>query len=226
MLTHSAVAVPGTVHAPWLYASPQTAANQYQVFTLLLASIDTQVWNVSATLHILLVSMHHSITDGWSVNIMQSELAAAYTAACSGTQPGWQPLPVQVVDYAAWQRSHLQLEDELAWWEATLAGAPPLLELPCDRPRPDVFSHRGAHVQLTVPALTSSSIAELAAQHQTTPFVVVLTALQVGACIRNNALYSTAQHILRHATSHVGHNSEAGPRCKIAGLACKIQQPA
>ena len=139
-----------------------------------------QLWSVGRRRHILLVSMHHAITDGLSITIMKCELAAAYAAACSGTQPSWQQLPVQFVDYAAWQRSHLQLDEELAWWTDTLAGAPPLLELPYDRPRPDVFSHQGANVQLAVPAVTSSDLAALAAQHQTTPFVVALTALQVG----------------------------------------------
>ena len=138
-----------------------------------------QLWTVDKLRHILLVSMHHSITDGLSITIMKTELAEAYAAACSGAQPSWQPLPVQFADYAAWQRSHLQLDGDLAWWTATLAGAPPLLELPYDRPRPDVFSHRGANIQLTVPAVISSDLAQLAAQHQTTPFVVALTALQV-----------------------------------------------
>jgi Condensation domain len=139
-----------------------------------------QVWRVSASLHILLVSMHHSIIDGWSVTVLRSELAAAYAAACSGTEPSWQRLPVQVADYAAWQRSNLQLDEELAWWAEALAGAPPLLELPYDRSRPEVFSHKGAHVQHAMSNVTANALAELAAQHQTTPFVVALTALQVG----------------------------------------------
>jgi Condensation domain len=149
-----------------------------QVDTVL-NSVPMQLWSIDAVRHILLVSMHHSITDGLSITIMKAELAAAYAAACSGTQPGWQQLPVQFADYAAWQRSNLQLDEELAWWSDTLAGAPPLLELPYDRPRPDVFSHKGAHVQLALADVTASDLAELAAQHQTTPFVVALTALQV-----------------------------------------------
>ena len=70
-------------------------------------------------------------------------------------------------------------DEELAWWTDALAGAPPLLELPYDRPRPDVFSHKGAHVQHAMSNVTGNALAELAAQHQTTPFVVALTALQV-----------------------------------------------
>ena len=160
-----------------------------------------QVWRVSASLHILLISMHHSITDGWSVTVMESELATAYAAVRSGEQPGWQRLPVQVVDYAAWQHSHLQLDEELAWWTDTLAGAPPLLELPYDRPRQDVFSHRGAHVQLALPNVAHSDLAQLAAQHQTTPFVVALTALQVRVAYTQlaSAQRCTAWHcIARH----------------------------
>ena len=161
-----------------------------------------QLWTLDRLRHILLVSMHHAITDGLSITIMKTELAQAYAAVCSGAQPSWQPLPVQFADYATWQRSHLQLDEDLAWWTATLAGAPPLLELPYDRPRPDVFSHRGANIQLTVPGVTSSSLAQLAVQHQTTPFVVALTALQVcgfrsvhcKSAARMPCLSSTANH--------------------------------
>jgi Condensation domain len=188
---------------------------------LILHSCCTQVWKVNASLHILLVSMHHSITDGWSVSVMQSELAAAYAAACSGAQPGWEQLPVQVVDYAAWQRSHLQLAEELAWWTDTLAGAPPLLELPYDRPRPDVFSHRGAHVQLALSNVAASDLAQLAAQHRTTSFVVALTALQVCVHISlcGTALHCVVLHCLHRIVSS-SHDAAkipatAGPACKV-----------
>ena len=150
---------------------------------------------MSASLHILLISMHHSITDGGSVTVMQTELGAAYAAVCSGAQPSLQRLPVQLADYAAWQRSHLQLDEELAWWTDMLAGAPPLLELPYDRPRPAVFSHRGAHVQLALPNVAASDLTELAAQHQTTLFVVALTALQVNL-LEISQLQSAVLHLL------------------------------
>lgn len=142
-----------------------------------------ELWSIGSDQHVLLVSLHHSITDGASVALMQRELAEAYAAALQGGQPGWAPLPVQLADYAAWQREHFAgaaMDAQLAFWKQALAGAPPLLELPTDRPRPEVFSHAGAEHRFSMPAATRAGLQQLASAHQTTPFVVALTALQVG----------------------------------------------
>ena len=91
-------------------------------------------------------------------------------------------LPFQVVDYAAWQREHLEgevLEAELAWWKKTLDGAPPLLELPWEKPRPDVATTGGIAVPVQLGAEAVEALRQLVAAEHTTLFVVLLSAIQV-----------------------------------------------
>ena len=95
----------------------------------------------------LLLTMHHIASDGWSMGILARELSTLYDAHVTGRSPRLPELPVQYADYAAWQRQWLQgarLEGQLGYWTERLAGAPALLELPGDRPRPPIQSHRGA----------------------------------------------------------------------------------
>ena len=130
----------------------------------------------------MLVVQHHSITDGMSLDLLARDLAAAYGAALNRRRPQWPPLSVQYVDYAAWQRRQLTgaaLDAELAWWRQTLAGAPALLELPADRPRPSVMSFAGAEACFHTTAAVRQGLRQLAAAYKTTVFVVVLAALQV-----------------------------------------------
>jgi Condensation domain len=99
-------------------------------------------------------------------------------------KPHWRPLDVAYVDYAAWQNAHLAgsaLDAELAWWRQQLDGAPALLELPIDRPRPDTMSFAGADIGFELPSSAWQRLQQLAAEQQTTVFVVLLTALQAGA---------------------------------------------
>ncbi|HEV3049518.1 MAG TPA: condensation domain-containing protein, partial [Longimicrobium sp.] len=96
--------------------------------------------------HVLLLTMHHIVSDGWSMGVLHRELGALYAAFARGEGDPLPPLPVQYADYAVWQREQLRgevLDRQIGYWKERLAGAPALLELPTDRPRPPVQSHRG-----------------------------------------------------------------------------------
>lgn len=131
---------------------------------------------------LLLASMHHCVTDGWSAALVQRELFAAAAALSTGSEPAWVPLPVQIVDYAAWQREHLTgavLDAHLEWWQGSLKGAPPLLELPWDRRRPDMAGHAGAAVPIEITPVVAAKLHDLAASEHTTLFSILLAAIQV-----------------------------------------------
>src|SRR5215217_1235022 len=96
----------------------------------------------------LLLGLHHIISDGWSLGVLLRELAALYEAGAAGRSSPLPDLPVQYADYAAWQRSWLAgeaLEGEIRFWRERLAGAPAVLDLPGDRPRPAVQSRHSGH---------------------------------------------------------------------------------
>lgn len=131
---------------------------------------------------VLLVSMHHIVTDGWSMDVFSRELAAAAEAFSAGRPSPLAPLPVQYADFAIWQREQLQgarLEAELDWWRRTLAGAPPVLDLPFDRPRPAVQSDEGAFQGMVLPADASEGLRAMARREATTLFTVLLAAFYV-----------------------------------------------
>ncbi len=97
--------------------------------------------------HALLFNLHHVVADGWSLGILVREVSELYAARAEGREPQLPALPVQYADYAVWQRRRLEggaMERQLAFWRDQLAGAPPLLELPTDRPRPPWHGGRGA----------------------------------------------------------------------------------
>nr|WP_062333252.1 non-ribosomal peptide synthetase [Herbidospora sakaeratensis] len=125
---------------------------------------------VAAEEHVLVLTVHHIATDGWSSGIVAADLAAAYAGADL-------PVPeVQYADYAAWQRARLAgpaLEPSLAYWQDTLAGLEPT-ELPADRPRPPVADHRGAVLRFDVPPGLAARLEEVAARARVTPFTAYL----------------------------------------------------
>ena len=105
--------------------------------------------------HVLALTLHHIVSDGWSMGIFVRELAALYPAFADGRPSPLPELPVQYADFAVWQRSWLQgetLENEVSYWRSQLAGLPSRLELPTDRPRPAVQSFRGAERPVRLPA--------------------------------------------------------------------------
>jgi amino acid adenylation domain-containing protein/FkbM family methyltransferase len=132
--------------------------------------------------HVLLVSMHHTVSDGWSAGVLFRELSALYRAARGEAAAALPEPALQYADYAVWQRGQLRgptLERQLAWWRARLAGAPALLELPTDGPRPAVQGTAGAWEPLSVPAGVAEGLEALGRREGATPFMVVLAAFQV-----------------------------------------------
>ncbi|MFL5542922.1 MAG: amino acid adenylation domain-containing protein, partial [Longimicrobiaceae bacterium] len=132
--------------------------------------------------HVLLLCMHHIVGDGWSLEVLFRELSALYEAFRDGRESPLPGLPVQYADYAVWQREQLRgevLEGELAYWRQRLAGAPALLELPTDHPRPAAQTYRGAHVWLTLPAGPLERLQALGRGEGATLYMVLLAAFQV-----------------------------------------------
>ncbi|HEX6908789.1 MAG TPA: amino acid adenylation domain-containing protein [Longimicrobium sp.] len=132
--------------------------------------------------HALLLAMHHAVSDGWSIGILFRELFALYDAFAAGRPSPLAPLPIRYADYAAWQRAWLsgaELEGQVAYWRAALAGAPALLELPADRPRPPVMSRRGALHAFAVPADVAGPVRALARREGATLFMALLAAFDV-----------------------------------------------
>ncbi len=133
--------------------------------------------------HILLVTMHHIVSDGWSMNVIIDEFARLYAGFVSGQPARLAPLPIQYADYAAWQKQWLEageLERQLRYWKSHLADdGTVVLELPTDRPRPAVPSHRGGAVSFALDAELSSKLRTLARSADTTLFTVLLAAFQV-----------------------------------------------
>ncbi|NHZ38506.1 non-ribosomal peptide synthetase, partial [Massilia rubra] len=132
--------------------------------------------------HVLLVTQHHIVSDGWSVGVLVRELTALYSAFSQALEDPLAPLAIQYADYALWQRDYLQgeaLERQRGFWSAHLAGAPALLELPTDHPRPARQSHAGASVAFTLPAALTAQLQALGQRHGATLFMVLLGAWSV-----------------------------------------------
>jgi len=132
--------------------------------------------------YVLLMTMHHIVSDGWSLGILNRELSTLY-AAYSANQPSPLPeLPIQYVDFARWQRHWLQgerLKVLLDYWEKQLSGAPTVLKLPTDRPRPAVQSFRGAAQGFNLPASVLSRLKAFSQQEGVTLFMTLLAAFNV-----------------------------------------------
>ena len=141
------------------------------------------VWllRLDADEHILLLTLHHTVADGWSSGIVFRELNAFYYAFLTDTSPPLPPLTVQYADYAAWQREWLRdevLAAQITYWRTQLAGIPPLLELPLDTPRPVEISYQGAHQTFSIPSELSQHLRDLSRREGVTLFMVLLAAYQ------------------------------------------------
>lgn len=134
-----------------------------------------------ATEHVFLWNVHHIASDAWSTEVFFRELAALYTAFSNGQPSPLRDLPIQYADFAAWQRQWLTgeiLESQLAYWRRQLAGAPPILELPVDRPRPAIQTFSGAFAAFSLSREITEALQQLSQQHHVTLFMTLLAAFK------------------------------------------------
>ncbi|MCG0291135.1 condensation domain-containing protein, partial [Streptomyces sp. PSAA01] len=144
-----------------------------------------ELFALSGTEHVLLLTMHHIGSDGWSLNPLARDLSAAYTARRQGRAPVWSQLPVQYADFALWQREVLGGEGvegsvfgrQVGFWRERLAGLPEELALPVDRARPAVLSGRGGVVEFGLSAEVHGGLVRLARESRASVFMVVQAAL-------------------------------------------------
>ncbi|MEH2348460.1 MAG: amino acid adenylation domain-containing protein [Nostoc sp.] len=132
--------------------------------------------------YVLLINMHHIVSDGWSMGVFLREFRQAYTAFAQNQTPSLAPLPIQYSDYANWQRNWLQgevLEAQINYWKHQLQDAPPLLELPTDYPRPALQSYRGARYLYSLTPELSAAVKALSQEQGTSLFMTLLAALNV-----------------------------------------------
>ena len=131
--------------------------------------------------HVLVVTMHHIVSDGWSMGVLVREVAALYKSFDEGTASQLSPLPIQYADFAHWQRRWLTgdvLEQHLDYWKRQLGGNIPTLDLVTDRPRPAVQSFRGASYTAVYPASLSKALNALCQREGVTLFMLLLAAFK------------------------------------------------
>ncbi|MFP2933990.1 condensation domain-containing protein, partial [Pyxidicoccus sp. 3LG] len=138
----------------------------------------TTVLRLAERSHVLLVTVHHIVSDGWSNRILVRDVGALYTALSRGLPSPLAPLSLQYADYAVWQRGWLQgeaLEKQVSWWKQRLAGVPHALELPTDRPRPPVQTDRGASMAVHFRPEFVEALQTLCRREGVTPFMALLS---------------------------------------------------
>ena len=140
------------------------------------------VLQLSETDNVLLLTLHHIVADGWSIEVFVRELAALYTAFVSDQPSPLSPLPIQYADFALWQRRYLQgevLDMLLAHWQRTLRGAPPMLALPTDYPRPAVQTYHGQSTVFELNSTLAAALKALSQEAHVTLFMTLLSAFYV-----------------------------------------------
>jgi len=131
--------------------------------------------------HVFLFTMHHIITDGWSMGLLFKELSILYQAYTNNQESPLEDLPLQYSDYAVWQRDLLQneaLQEQLSYWKKQLQNAPPALELPADKPRPTVQTYNAASESFSLTPALSHELKSLSRREGTTLFMTLLAAFQ------------------------------------------------
>ncbi|WP_437904214.1 amino acid adenylation domain-containing protein [Sorangium sp. So ce327] len=145
----------------------------------------TALFRLTAEEHVLLMATHHIASDHWSWGVLLRDLGALYNELAAGRAPRLAELPVRYGDHAVWQRSQWsqeRLQRALAYWKERLRGAPALLELPLDRPRPASQAHRGAKASLTLSPRLSAAVKALCQREGVTLFMALLAAYQILLC--------------------------------------------
>ncbi|MEW6732307.1 MAG: amino acid adenylation domain-containing protein [Acidobacteriota bacterium] len=130
---------------------------------------------------VLLLTMHHIVSDAWSIGVFVNEVIALYEAFSQSKPSPLQELPIQYVDFAGWQREWLQGEElarQLDYWKEQLAGSATILQLPTDRPRPAIISYQGASQTVRIPQDLTRAIKELCQQEGVTLFMTLLAAFE------------------------------------------------
>lgn len=144
--------------------------------------IRATLYHLAEQEHILLITLHHIVGDGWSLGILLRELDVCYRAALEGKPLPLPPLPYQYADFAIWQRNHLQgqvWQQQLSWWQQQLAGVPKLLELPTDYARPAVQSTQGGTLAFTLDVTLTSALEALSQQMGVSLFMTLYAAFAV-----------------------------------------------
>ena len=144
--------------------------------------------------HVLIANMHHIISDAWSTGILVSELSQLYKAFSEYKPSPLEDLEIQYVDYAYWQRQWLSgdvLAQQAKFWKEHLSGAPALLELPTDRPRPNIQGFRGATLDLFFEAELTEKLNAVSRENGATLFMTLLSSF---ALLLSN--YSRQQDIV------------------------------
>ncbi|MBV4490402.1 non-ribosomal peptide synthetase [Pseudomonas oryzicola] len=140
-----------------------------------------KLFDLAADEHVLVLTLHHIVADGWSMPLLIDELVRLYEGYSQGREVALAELPIQYADYAIWQRAWMEAgerERQLAYWTAQLGDEHPVLELPTDRPRPALQSYRGERIDVDLGEALSLSLRQLAQQQGATPFMLLLASFQ------------------------------------------------
>jgi amino acid adenylation domain-containing protein/non-ribosomal peptide synthase protein (TIGR01720 family) len=132
--------------------------------------------------HVLMLTMHHIVSDGWSVGVFMRELKTLYSACCAGKPSPLPDLPIQYADFSLWQRERMEsgaLEQQLAYWKERLSGAPELLDLPLDRARPAARTDAGAVYSLKLNEALSNGLRALSQKEGASLFMTMLAAFNI-----------------------------------------------
>jgi|SRR5579883_2751987 len=142
----------------------------------------TKLLRLDEAEHVLLLVMHHIVSDGWSMGVLVRELAIVYQAVCNDLPIALPELPIQYADFAIWQREWFSgeaLESNIAYWKKQLGGELPILELPTDRPRPPVQTYQGSRQSFELSKELTDALNVLSQQEKVTLFMTLLAAFKM-----------------------------------------------